>query len=587
MIRRRAAAAAMLAVAATAATAAIVPAAEAAGTSQIVIDSVSSPPGEPGLLSVEVEASSPITSLTVNIYSGTALELTISDFSQPSNPQDGTWTAQTPITESQLSLGTYQVTVNATDADGTMTGLEAPDPFFFGLYPTVTIAANPTMLSYTEQSVTFTGQVTAYSPQGLPEDVAHQQVLITDSDGGSWPATTDQNGNYSLTVTPNLVDGTGLAASFSASVSSGPAIAQASSSALQLTGDIDPVKITVSVSKSMADYGTRVRFSGVAEYESGGIWFPLASSTIDVTGTDFYSGRSAPQVVTTTDAGGDFTVVLPAQPTTTWTANPAASQYLTADDSQLGLPNSATVTVVLPTRSTSLHVAYNPAGQVTASGCLGLGSAVASFRDLTAPADANLYLQYSQTPSGPWRTLGALGDRKAPSCRGGTGFSGTFGSPALSGHYRVDFTGQLLYQRSVSATQHAATAPTRISSLSVTPRKVSGHGRIQISGQLQQKARSWKGLGRVGVTIYVEPAGGTSWYWFRHTETSSSGKFRISFADPVSGHWVVGYAGNSSHLESLSHIVYVSASGTSANLRHALGAHSLSGRATRALLAAR
>jgi hypothetical protein len=554
-----------------------------------VIDSVSSPPGEPGLLSIQAEAPSDIKALTVYIDAGTIPVLTIPfyDLSLTSgSAKDGIWTVQTPMTTSQLSLGTYQVTVDAIDAGGdSVTGLSAPNSFFFGLYPAVTIAASATTLSYFQQSVTFTGQVTADSPDGVSEGVPDQQLSITGSDGGSWSATTNQAGNYSVTVTPDLVNGTGLAGSFSASVTSGPAIAPASSPGLELTGDVDPVRVTVALSKPMADFGTPVKFTGNAMYESGGLWLPLANSAINITGTDYYTGRNVSPIATTTDATGNFTVALPSRPTTTWGADPPPSQYLTPSESGLGLPNSATLTVVLPTRTTSLHVAYNPAGQVTASGCLGLGSAVASFQDLTPPADANIYLQYSRTSHGPWRMLGPLAHSKAPSCRGGTGFSGTAGSVALSGHYRVDFTGQLLYLRSVSASQHAATVPTRFSSFRVTPRAVSGHGRIRISGQLQQKTRGWRSLGGVTIKIFIEPAGSTTWYWTRKVHVSSSGRFSISFADPVSGHWAVGYAGNASHLQSTSRIIYVPASGTSANLRHALRAHSLSRRATRALLA--
>lgn len=583
----------MLAVAgAAAAVVAVVPVAAEATSSPIIIDSVSSPPGEPGLLSIQVEAPTAVTSLTVYIASGTATELTIpfSDLSLTSGSASiGTWTVQTPITESQLSLGTYQVTADGTDAGGdSVTGISAPDPYFFGLYPAVTIAASTSTLSYSQQSVTFTGQVTAYSPEGLQEPVAGQPVSITDSDGGSWSATTDPNGNYSVTPpgTPDLASGTGLAASFIASVSSSPTTAQASSPGLELTGDVDPVQVTVALSKSVADFGAPVTLSGTALQESDGIWLPLADSTIDVTGTDYYSGHSVPAIAATTDGSGNFSLVLPAQPTTTWAANPAPSQYLTTSNSQLGLPNSATLTVVLPTRTTNLHVAYNPAGQVTASGCLGLGSAVSSFSDLSSPADADLYLQYSRTAGGPWRTLGSLTGGKGPSCRGGAGFGGVTSSPALAGHYRVDFTGQLLYQRSVSTTAYAATVPTRFSSFSITPRAVSGHGRIRVSGQLQQKTRGWKSLGSALVTIYVEPSGSTTWYWYRKVHTSSAGKFRISFADPVSGHWALGYAGNSGHLQTTSRIIYVAASGTTPNMRHGLGAHSLSARATRALLAA-
>ncbi len=582
----------MLAVAAAAATAAVIPAAAATATSAstVLIDAVTSPPSEPGLLSIQVEATSDITSLTVYIDSGSTPELTIpfSDLSLTAgSEQDGTWTVQTPITESQLAFGTYQVTADATDTGGdNLTGLTAPAPFFFGLYPSLTINASTTTLSYSQQAVTFSGQVTAYSPSGSLEGVPDQQVTITGQYGGSWSATTDSIGNYLVTATPDLAGGTGLAASFSASVSASTGIAQASSPALELTGDVDPVQVTVELSQSTADFGTPVTLTGSAQYESDGIWLPLAYATIDITGTDYYSGSSVPAITATTADDGSFSVALPAQPTTTWTANPAPSQFLTSSDSELGAPNSALLTIVLPTETTRLHIDYNPAGQITASGCLGPGAAVASFPDLSSPALADLYLQYSRTSHGPWRTLGSLGDSGAPDCHGATGFGGAMPPVSLSGHYRVDFTGQLLYQGSVSSTGYAATVPTRIAGFSITPRAVSGHGRIRVSGQLQQKAPGWKSLGGARITIYIEPAGGTTWYWYKHARVSSSGRFRVTFADPVSGHWAVGYAGNSSHLQTLSRILYVSASGTTASLRQALGTHSLSGRATRALMAA-
>lgn len=587
MLRLLAAAGGVLAVAAAVATASVVPVAAATTANTILIDSVSSPPTEPGLLSIQLEAPSPITSLTVHIYSGATLEKTIqgNEFIPPSNLQDGIWTVQSPITSQQLNLGTYQVTVDATDSSGEVTGLSAPEPFFFRLYPTVTIAASATKLSYSEQSVTVTGQVTAYSPFGALEIVAGQQVSIIGQHGDSWSATTDGSGDYSVNVTPDLAGGTSLASSLHTSVSGSPTIAQASSPDIQLTGDVDPVQVNVALSKSTANFGSRVTLSGTAQYEAGGVWLRFANSTIDVTGKDYYSGRSVPAITATTDANGKFQALLPARPTTTWTANPPSSPYLTSSGSQLGLPNSATLTVVLPTRTTRLHVAYNPAGKVTASGCLGLGSAVNSFPDLSSPAGTGLYLQYSRSAHGPWRTLGPLAGRSVPSCHGGTGFSGTVRALALSGHYRVDFTGQLLYQRSVSATEYAATVPTRFSSFSITPRAVSGHGRIRVSGQLQQKARRWKSFGGVTIKIFVEPAGGTTWYWYKKVHVPSSGKFRASFADPVSGHWAVGYAGNSSHLASFSRVVYVPASGTAASLGHALSTHSLSGPAGRAVLA--
>ncbi len=163
---------------------------------------------------------------------------------------------------SQLGLGTYQVTVDAHRRGGdSVTGISAPDSFFFGLYPAVTVAASTTTLSYSQPSVTLTGQVTAYSPDGALEGVPDQPVSITDSDGGSWSATTDQNGDYSADrhAGPGERQRPGrIAHCFGRQQS---AIAQASSPGLELTGEVDPVQVTVSLSKSVADFGTPVTLS--------------------------------------------------------------------------------------------------------------------------------------------------------------------------------------------------------------------------------------------------------------------------------------------------------------------------------------
>jgi hypothetical protein len=566
-----AAIAALAAVAvAPAALAAPVAAQAVAATSPIVIDAISSPASESGLLSVQAEAPTSITSLDANIYSGSTLELNVpaADFTLTSgSADDGIWTLTSPSDLSGLAFGTYTVTVDATDSGGdTVSGAQAPGSFFYGYYPSVTLSTSATTLSYSQQSVTFSGQVTADDPDdGTAAAVpVGTTVTIAGQDGDSYTTTTtDASGDYSVTASPALYNDTSLAESFTASVAASTSMQSASSAAVGLTAEIDPVQVTVSLSSTVAKFGAPVTLSGTALYQSGGIWLPIASSTIDVTGSDYYSGTSVGPLTATTDTSGDFSVTLPAQPTTTWTADPAPSGYLSTT-SQPGsqLPNSALLTVSLPTAVTSLHLKYNPLGQLTATGCLALSPTVASFADLTPPSGTPLSLQYAASRNGPWRTLGTLGASGA-ACSDGTRFRTVSDSAPVSAYFRVSFGGQLFYQPTAGPAVHAATTPTRISGFSATPKSVSRHGRITVSGELERKtSHGWKGLaGRV--TIYLEPAGGSSWYWIKKVNVTGSGKFRVTFAasSVVSAHWTAGYAGNATHLQSQSRIVYVSVSG--------------------------
>src|SRR5215472_363235 len=146
-----------------------------ARTSPIVIDGAFSPSSDVGLLSIQTEATSPITSLTAHLSNGTStLTLTTSDFALTSGgPTDGIWTVISPITQAQLPLGTYQVTVDASDQAGdSVTGVNAGS-FAYVVIPTVTLAASRTSLDFAHQSVTLTGSVTGLYPDGSVQPLPH------------------------------------------------------------------------------------------------------------------------------------------------------------------------------------------------------------------------------------------------------------------------------------------------------------------------------------------------------------------------------------------------------------------------------
>jgi len=534
----------------------------AAATSPIIVDSASSPVSESGLLSIQLEAPSAISITDVSIESGSTVETSIlgSDFSlTQGSTTDGVWTVNSPISQAALRYGTYQVAVTATDAGGdSLSNGLAPESFFFGLDPSVTLSASTTTLSYSQQSVTFSGQVTADDPDGDADIVPDQAVSIAGQDGDSYPATTDSNGNYSVTVSPTVFSESALSDSYTASVAASSSVQAASSGTVTLTAQIDPVQVTVSLSASTARFGARVTLSGIAKQDSGGSWAALSDAPIDVTGSDLYSNATVGPINATTSSAGAFSVVLPAQPSTTWTANPAPSPYLQPESAQ---PNSALLTVALPTKIASLSLKYNPEDQLTAAGCLDLSAAVTSFPDLRPPPGTPLSLQYSASSRGPWHTLGSLG-AGSQACSHGTAFRKVFSSAPVSAYFRVSYGGQLFYEPAVSAAVHAATARTRFAGFNVKPRSVSRNGRITVSGELERKtAHGWAGLANAKITIYIQPPG-TSGYWIKKPRVRKSGKFRVSFAasDLVSADWFAAYSGDSKHLRTQSDDIYVTVS---------------------------
>lgn len=540
-------------------------AAQASGS--IVIDGVSSPPSNAGLLSIQAEATSPITSLIVHLSSGSTPVLTLpySDFKLTSGgPTDGVWTVSAAITQSQLPLGTYQVTVDATDQGGDSLPGASAGSFAFVIVPFITLTTNATVLNFTRQSVTLTGLVTGQYPDGSVKPLAAQQVTITGL-SGTWGATTDSAGDYSLTISPNLLaTGPWPQEVLYASVPASATAASATSSQVDLTGQVSDVQIHVRLSSSTADYGRPVTLFGTAEYQLGGIWKPLARSPITVTGVDF-SDYSQHTVTAMTDASGKFGVRLPKLPSATWTA------YVQSDQFLLGggppgpypsfAPNSAFLTVRLPTRFSSPRLRFSPFGDITVNGCLGLAPPFSS-QYISQADDQGVQLQYSRTPRGPWRDLGRMNRAGTASCRTAIPVSAVLASPALSGYYRLSYSGGTTLEPSVSAVGFAATSRTRVVHFNVSPRSVTGHGRITVSGQVQYQAGGWRGVSEGHLKILIRPAGSQQWYWYKKLRTSATGRFRISFADPVSGHWAALYLGDSRHLAVVSKAIYVTATGT-------------------------
>jgi hypothetical protein len=203
--RRRLAVVAAIGVLVTLTAAIWLPSMARAASNITVISAGPDASGDPYDLTVVMDDANglPITSMTAHVFDDNS-----NDVADPamtctgSDPTDQTCTPNEAIPQADLPAGTYTVTVDATDADESPTGLAAPSPFSFSYTTTMTVVASPTFVTEGSQSVTFTGSVTGEAPGGTgPSPISGAAVDLSISSGPpNQVATSDGSGNFSTTV---------------------------------------------------------------------------------------------------------------------------------------------------------------------------------------------------------------------------------------------------------------------------------------------------------------------------------------------------------------------------------------------------
>jgi hypothetical protein len=112
-------------------------------------------------LSITVDSSAPLTSMTAHLYATSTNADTLDPVMQQAatGPQAGssTWTA--PVTAATLPLGTYNVTVDAAFQDGTAIPGTTAGTVAFQDTPTITLNVN-SVLSHGNQDPVISGTVT-------------------------------------------------------------------------------------------------------------------------------------------------------------------------------------------------------------------------------------------------------------------------------------------------------------------------------------------------------------------------------------------------------------------------------------------
>lgn len=546
MPRRTAIVAALSAAAVAAVVAGIaVPASAQSGT---ITATAASPVSSVGDLSVSLTTSdgADVTSFTAHILTSAGtdvLDLPESDFTLATGTAaDGTWTISTPITTSQLLLGTYTVTVDAADADGdSLTGAEAGQLAFL-IQPALTLTAAPAALSYGATSATLSGTVTGLMPDGATAPLASQQVEITNSSDISQATQTDAAGNFSVTED--------YASTFTASVQ-GSTVATASSAPVTVTASTAPTELTgLTVSTTNATFDQQVTVAGNLSYEPGSSFEPLAGVSVVVQAPG-YPDLSVP----VTDSSGNFTATFTATesgPVQVYFNNVGYQQGGSYAFLAAAQATTATVSISLPTYLTKFSAVVASSGTVSVGGCLGVAdiSSGSAFS-----VEGTITIQYAASTSGPWRTLGTI-TQTTPYARAACGvttaeasFTGAFAAQLPRAYYRASFSpaAGVNWLPSDSSPVLAWKHLTKIESLKVSPTVLAKGGKLRVRGQLFQDTTSWVPFGRQSVEIIFRKPGTTSWYYVVKVRTNASGRFTATITDTVTAYWSAYYPGNSSH----------------------------------------
>jgi hypothetical protein len=510
----------------------------------------SSPAASVGELTVSFTAATAISGFTVHIITARGTDVldlpetafTMTSSSTGSGMASSTWALSHAITTSQLLLGTYSITVDATDGPDSVTGQPAGELDFL-IQPTVSLLASPAVLGYASPSATLSGTVTGLWPDGSTRSLTGQQVLVMNSEGQSQQTQTGASGDFTTSAS--------YADTFTASVS-GRTLASASSAPVTVTAATTPTELTATVGTTRTRYGQQVTVSGKLSYQPESSWQGLAGMPVVVVAPG-YPRLSIP----VTAADGSFSATFTATqsgPVLVYFNN---AQYQQSGSFPYQAPAEAATNPITVDRATSLtqfSASVTPARIVSVRGCVGIADLPAGTE---SGVPGTIRIQYSASKSGPWHRLGTISQLNSSAgirCGIATveaAYAGRFAVKLARAYYRASFkprAGANLLS-SVSAPALAWKYQTKITSLKVSVRKVAKRSKLTISGQLLQDTKRWVRFGHQQVRIVFRRPRAKNSFWIVKVTTNSAGKFTATFTDNFSATWSAFYQGNATHYD--------------------------------------
>jgi hypothetical protein len=522
-----------------------------ASAAAISIYSAGPTDGNPGVLTVVATDGNnlQLTSMTVHIYSGSTDEYDVTDMAYTSGPGvSQTWTATAPIPQADLAPGTYTMTVDASDANETDTGITTPEPLAFVYRTTITATPAPSSVSYNKTSVSISGQLTGIAPgsgSSAPVGLGGVPVYLRDLDSSDTTqiGTTQPDGSYTAQAQLASTDDQYIVMVQDSSTVGNSGVP------LAVTWIADPTRVSASVSPEDFTYGSSATatLTGTAEYESGKTWLPLQDYSI-------YVNAGATVDYVTTDAQGHFSWPFSPSDGTEWNVLAGGGDQLQQSQAD------GSIHVAMPLTFTSFSASLSPAARLTVHGCV-----KATVSGSFAP-QGHMTIQYAASPKGPWKYLGrvSLTEAGSSSCDGDNHsyVSGSVPVRTTRAYYRARYPANPDYQAVASRAVLRWKYATRIVSTKITPGRVSKGGKITVSGRVQQYNRRWRDYGKRRILIILKPKGSKTWYWIRKVTASASGHFSATLKDPVSATWSAEFAGNTTHFAAAGKTRYVPVAGS-------------------------
>ena len=558
--------------------------AASADSGDIAIVSVSSPTppsGNAGQMTVTTESGSQITYLDVLLYDSQGhLELAIpfSDFTEigagtGSQSNEEFWSVQSPITTTPsgglpgLAPGTYTATVDATDADGAETGLTG-GTFPFLIQPFVTLSASPASVSYTQQTVKFSGQATEVMPGTTsPVAFASQNLQIvgpptTGNPSGSYSVTTDSQGHFLLSVKPEPDN-------YYSYIPASASMTGAQSPIVAITGSPTPIRLSAKFTQDAIEYGQTDEMTGTLEYyQSAKTLKPLPNTTVTIARL---SPPGEPKITAKTNAAGEFRASIPRQTATgSWAVTAGGTALL----------GKALVTRTLPVHQTTgfkrTSIELSAFGVLTVKTCLVDTSRGRSGTQVNSP----IALEYGHSAKPRWKQLITIEPTYGVSyCPGRSPlWTIAVNAPAQNAYYRLRFAGNPTLRVSVSNVRHLWREDTRITDFKVSPHHLHAKGAITISGRLWRAATAKNSSSSARSGHWTPYAGrkvaimfiyhGAAYVFDSKPKTNSQGDFSGLFTAYVTAKWLAQYNGDKTHFASASSHVQVTVSGGSNELLH-------------------
>jgi hypothetical protein len=514
-----------------------IPQAASAANSDITITGITN---SAGVMTVATQSPTPITSLTVQLFSGKNQVLTVSDLANTAG-QDGpeTWQAQNPITARQLSPGVYSAKVDATDGSGSQNGLNGGS-FDFRIQTTVTLSITPSTIDYGHRTVVFSGLANQTPPtSSAPQAYKSQKILIVGpptpaNPAGQYPARTDASGLYHFTAT--VSPGT-----FSAEIPASPTTAGDVSSAVRVLATVDPIRLSAGFARQPIAYGKADAITGTLRYTSNGVMRRLPGVKVTVRRL---SPGGQPRITATTNSDGDFRAVIPRQ------TSPGTWSISAGGTSLLGKAQVVRqLAVQLATGFRHVYMRLGAFSVLRIKACL----IVTSGSRARQPVNSPVALQYTRRERGAWQRLATIDPvsgasycpHRAPLLQA------TLVSPFPDGYYRLRYAGNQSLRLSVSKAEHLTRDQTRITSFRVTPRHVAANGAITISGRLWRHDRSgWHPYAnrKVQILFYYQ---GAPYVFDSEPKTNARGFFTGLFTAYVTAKWIARYDGDKTHFFSM------------------------------------